>query len=135
MSSDGTDNLHQVEETLELLIENFRQLKIIIEDYQPQSQDVLYAKINEIVETFRQLDSIRTLEDVDIPVEVLDYIDSGRNPDQYTKQALEKCIESNNKTRGKINSLQHFQYSLEDQLLKSYPEEFRSYAKKSERPN
>ena len=45
MSSDGTDNLHQVEETLELLIENFRQLKIIIEDYQPQSQDVLYAKM------------------------------------------------------------------------------------------
>ena len=27
---------------------------------------------NEIVETFRQLDSIRTLEDVDIPVEVLE---------------------------------------------------------------
>jgi hypothetical protein len=71
-------------------IECLRQAGIILEKYTgPENEACYYDKINEIVEHFGRLYSMRDAASDRVPVKVIEeYLDKGLNPDLYTKHRL-----------------------------------------------
>ena len=47
-----------------------------------------------------------------VPLEVFDYIDSGRNPQLYTKDCMEKAHSKNEEVKGKIDAYRMFKARL-----------------------
>ncbi len=46
------------------------------------------------------------MHDININLTIRSLIDQGRNPDLYSKEALEKCIKMNEVSKGKIDALE-----------------------------
>ncbi|XP_031571371.1 mediator of RNA polymerase II transcription subunit 10-like [Actinia tenebrosa] len=117
-----------LEQTIEQFVESTRQIGIIVSDFQPGSQGVLNQKINMMVDNMREIEKCKALvKDVEVPLEVFEYIDQGRNPQLYTKDCLEKALVKNEQVKGKIDSLKNFKSLLTSELTKSFPKEMDKY--------
>lgn len=55
------------------------------------------------------------------------YIDSGRNPQLYTKDCIEKALTKNEQVRGKIDAYRKFKAHLLVELNNSFPNELNKY--------
>ena len=90
MSSSSNNTLDNLEEQLERSIENVRQIQVIVSDFQPQGQPGLNQKLQQIVKDLQEIDKVRPrVQDIQVPLEVFDYIDQGRNP-----QGLQETVSS-----------------------------------------
>ncbi|XP_067909607.1 mediator of RNA polymerase II transcription subunit 10-like [Heterodontus francisci] len=119
------DNL---EEHLEKFIENIRQLGIIVSDFQLSSQAGLNQKLNSMITGLQDVDKCRQqLHDINVPLEVFEYIDQGCNPQLYTKECLERALAKNEQVKGKIDTLKKFKGLLIHELSKVFPEEMSKY--------
>ncbi|XP_050090164.1 mediator of RNA polymerase II transcription subunit 10 [Anopheles aquasalis] len=119
--------LENLETQLELFIENVRQIRIIVSDFQPQGQNVLNQKIQSLVTMLQQIDKLKTQIDVNVPLEVFDYIDQGRNPQLYTKDCIDKALTKNEEVKGKIDSYRKFKSNLMKELSETFPIEISKY--------
>lgn len=135
MSSGSNSNaLDQLEQQLERSIENVRQIKIIVSDFQQQGQPGLNQKLQNVVKDLQEIDKIKPrVQDVRVPLEVFDYIDSGRNPQLYTKDCMEKAVAKNEEVRGKIEAYRMFKARLMCELNAVFPKEMTCY--RAMRPN
>uniref|UniRef100_A0A3P9PVD3 Mediator of RNA polymerase II transcription subunit 10 n=2 Tax=Poecilia TaxID=8080 RepID=A0A3P9PVD3_POERE len=107
------DNL---EEHLEKFIENIRQLGIIVSDFQPSTS------FKDNIDKCQ-----KQLHDINVPLEVFEYIDQGRNPQLYTKECLERALARNEQVKGKIDTMTKFKSLLISELSKVFPEEMAKY--------
>lgn len=121
--------MEQLESQIEIFVENIRQLGIIVTDFQAQNgQAVLNQKINQVVSSLRDIDRLKdTIQDVQLPIEVFDYIDSGKNPQFYTKDYMEKALTKNEEVKGKIDYYKKFKSILIEELTKVFPSEMNKY--------
>ncbi|ETN67202.1 RNA polymerase II mediator complex subunit 10 [Anopheles darlingi] len=119
--------LENLENHLELFIENVRQIRIIVSDFQPQGQNVLNQKIQSLVTGLQEIDKLKTQIDVNVPLEVFDYIDQGRNPQLYTKDCIDKALTKNEEVKGKIDSYRKFKSNLMKELSETFPIEISKY--------
>lgn len=130
--------LENLETQLDSFIENVRQIKIIVGDFQPQGQQVLNQKIQAMVHGLQELDKMKSqVGDVHVPLEVFDYIDQGRNPQIYTKDCIEKALTKNEQVKGKIDAYRKFKSHLLTELSGSFPNEMAKYraVRGDDRPN
>ncbi|KAG8200353.1 hypothetical protein JTE90_028535 [Oedothorax gibbosus] len=120
--------LENLEGHLELFIENVRQLGIIVSDFQPQGQTILNQKISQMVTYMQEIDKCKNqVQDIQVPLEVFEYIDQGRNPQLYTKDCMEKALNKNEVVKGKIDSYRRFKSLLLVELSKVFPNEMAKY--------
>ncbi|XP_014243263.1 mediator of RNA polymerase II transcription subunit 10 [Cimex lectularius] len=123
-----TSSLENLETQLEMFIENVRQIKIIVSDFQPQGQNVLNQKIQSMVNGLQEVDRLKSqVQDVLVPLEVFDYIDNGRNPQIYTKDCIEKALTKNEQVKGKIDAYRRFKSYLLVELNNVFPNELSKY--------
>ncbi|CAH3042762.1 mediator of RNA polymerase II transcription subunit 10-like isoform X1 [Pocillopora verrucosa] len=123
-----------LEQTIEQFVETTRQIGIIVSDFQPGSQGVLNQKINSMIDNMREIEKCKAhVQDVEVPLEVFEYIDQGRNPQLYTKDCLEKALEKNQQVNGKIDAYKNFKSLLVDELSKHFPKEIDEYQNIKER--
>ncbi|XP_041375563.1 mediator of RNA polymerase II transcription subunit 10-like [Gigantopelta aegis] len=123
-----SDKFEALEQLLELFIENTRQMGIIVSDFQPQGQNVLNQKIQTMVTEMQEVDKFRSqMQDIQVPLEVFDYIDQGKNPNLYTKDCLEKALAKNELVKGKMDNLKRFKALLIVELNKVFPNEMNMY--------
>lgn len=54
-----------------------------------------------------------------IPPELIEYVDSGRNPDIYTRQFVEVVMENNQKLKGKSEAFGAFRDVLATEMIRS----------------
>lgn len=121
-------NPEKLENTLELFIENVRQVNIMVADFQPQAQSVLNQKIQKIVTDLRDIDKLKNeMMDVQIPMEVFEYIDQGRNPQLYTKDCMNQAVAKNEEAKGKIDAYKRFKAHMLVELDKQFPREVNTY--------
>ena len=126
--SNSSNALDQLEVQLERSIENVRQIKIIVSDFQQQGQPGLNIKLQNIVKDLQEIDKIKPrVQDIQVPLEVFDYIDSGRNPQLYTKDCMEKAVAKNEEVRGKIEAYRMFKARLMGELNTVFPKEINCY--------
>jgi len=123
-----SSSLEQVEQSLEQFVENIRQIKIIVSDFQPQGQNVLNQKIQTVVSGLQEVEKLKSqVQDVHVPLEVFEYIDSGRNPQLYTKDCMEKAMNKNETVRAKIDAYRRFRAHLLVELTSVFPTEMAKY--------
>lgn len=123
-----TNVLDTLEQQLERSIENVRQIQIIVSDFQPQGQPGLNQKLQTVVKDLADIDKIRPkVADIKVPLEVFDYIDTGRNPQLYTKDCMEKAVAKNEEVKGKIDAYRMFKARLMVELSGVFPKEMSCY--------
>ncbi|XP_062501266.1 mediator of RNA polymerase II transcription subunit 10-like [Corticium candelabrum] len=117
-----------LEQQLEQFVETVRQIGIIVSDFQPNSQSVLNSKICQMTEEMRSIEqSKKQVEDVNVPLEVLDHIDQGKNPQLYTQQCLQKLHEKGMQVQQKVDAYKTFQKHLFAELEQFFPEQMQQY--------
>ncbi|KAK7898635.1 hypothetical protein WMY93_019488 [Mugilogobius chulae] len=127
-SENMAEKFDNLEEHLEKFIENIRQLGIIVSDFQPSSQAGLNQKLNFMISGLQDIEKCRQqLHEINVPLEVFEYIDQGRNPQLYTKECLERALARNEQVKGKIDTMTKFKSLLISELSKVFPEDMAKY--------
>ncbi|KAG2465185.1 MED10 polymerase, partial [Polypterus senegalus] len=81
-----------------------------------------------LLQSDKDIDKCRQqLHDINVPLEVFEYIDQGRNPQLYTKECLERALAKNEQVKGKIDTIRKFKSLLILELGKVFPEEMSKY--------
>lgn len=62
-----------------------------------------------------------------IPVDVVRFVDEGRNPDEFTKDLINNCIQRNQATKGKVDAFKTIRKHLLEEIEDAYPEETEAY--------
>ena len=73
MSSGGSalNPLEELEQNLERSIENVRQIRIVVSDFQPQGQPGLNQKLQQIVKDLQEIDKLRPkVQDIQVIVDM-----------------------------------------------------------------
>ncbi len=85
-------------------------------------------KLQQVVKDLQEVDKLRhKVQDIQVPLEVFDYIDAGRNPQFYTKDCMEKALAKNEEERGKIDAYRMFKAKLLIELTSVFPKQMASY--------
>lgn len=59
---------------------------------------------------------------IEIPPEVIEYVQDGRNPDIYTREFVELAMKNNQKLKGKAEAFAHFRDILAIEIAGAVPE-------------
>ena len=119
-----------MEKQLDKIIETLRQTIIVMEDFHTDggnSQRLLWEQLNVFIDQLRELEELRIAatasgNDVEVPLQIFEYVDKGKNPDLYNRDCLADSIARNQKTRGKIHALNSLKLGMETFLSQAYPE-------------
>ena len=70
----ATDH-RELMDALTSTIQELNTLSVIVEDFQPTSQTVVFDKLNGYIKSLEQIDSLRTqMGSVEIPTDILKYV-------------------------------------------------------------
>lgn len=120
----GNEALIATAEKLQALIESFIELGVLVHDNQgtQQSQTALIHKTNQMVSQLSSLTANTFTEQFPIPLDVLTYIEDGRNPDIYTREFVEVTAKTNARLKGRMLGFRKLRDVLGDKLTKEFPE-------------
>eukprot|EP00794_Sanderia_malayensis_P018666 gene18666-20551_t len=123
-SNGGTeDRFDNLQQNIELFIETTRQIGIMVSDFQPGSQDILNDKLNSLIIDMQKMEKCKSLvQDVEVPLEIFQYVDAGKNPELYTKDCLERALVKNTEVKCKTDAYKKFRTALTEELTKEFPE-------------
>ncbi|KAL8501213.1 hypothetical protein ACS0TY_020677 [Phlomoides rotata] len=101
---DHKQNLTQIISSIQKTLGTLHQLYLTVSSYNVAAQLPLLQRMNNLV---LELDNMTRLADkcnIQVPMEVLNLIDDGKNPDEFTRDMLNNCIAQNQITKGKTDS-------------------------------
>ncbi|XP_004209439.1 mediator of RNA polymerase II transcription subunit 10 [Hydra vulgaris] len=120
---ESSDKYDELQQSIEEFIESSRQIGIMVSDFQPGCQDFLNSKINSLIESMQSIEkSKKMVADVEVPLDIFQYIDQGRNPLLYTKDCLKKTLIKNEEVNAKVEAYKNFQTILETELKQELPQ-------------
>ncbi|EMS49589.1 Mediator of RNA polymerase II transcription subunit 10 [Triticum urartu] len=97
-------NLAQVTGSIQKTLGLLHQLNLNVSSFSSASQLPLLQRLNALV---AELDTMQKLADgcnIQVPMEVVNLIDDGKNPDEFTRDVLNSCIAKNQITKGKTDA-------------------------------
>ncbi|GEQ67187.1 hypothetical protein JCM33374_g851 [Metschnikowia sp. JCM 33374] len=108
---------------LAYLVESFLDLGVLVHDNQgtPQSHSALTRKTNQVVSQLSGLTNSPFTSQYPIPIDVLTYIEDGRNPDIYSREFVEVTAKSNARLKGKMMAFRKLSEVLGDKLVEEFP--------------
>ncbi|XP_068661972.1 mediator of RNA polymerase II transcription subunit 10b-like isoform X2 [Aristolochia californica] len=115
--------INSVQKTLGLL----HQLYLTVSSFNVSSQLPLLQRLNALV---AELDSMQRLAEncnIQVPMEVVNLIDDGKNPDEFTRDVINSCIARNQTTKGKTDAFKSLRKHLLEELEQAFPDEVESY--------
>merc|ERR1739848_394741 len=137
-----TTTMSNSEETLESKIEHhIEHLRILgiqvanADGSTEKSMKNIVQSIQDIDKCIKSSSSKDTGLDINtkIPLHVLAYIDQGKSPLLFTKDAVEKAIHKNEQVNGQIKVMTKFRERLINKLSAYYPDEMKEYVDNCER--
>ncbi|KAK6459511.1 mediator of RNA polymerase II transcription subunit 10 [Scheffersomyces xylosifermentans] len=110
-------------EQVSALIESFIELGVLVHDNQgtAQSHTALTHKTNQVISQLSGLTSSPFTHQYPIPVDVISYIEDGRNPDIYTREFIEVTAKSNARLKGKMHGFAKLRDVLGNKLGNEFP--------------
>lgn len=108
--------LELLEKAVENACETLATLATNVIDFSFDSQHVLFSKVNEFVRDLSEIDQCGKNVTATIPIDVIQVIDKGRNPELCTFQMLESCADASNVVRGKLSAVQSFKNELDKSI-------------------
>lgn len=123
------DELNGVEQQVGAIIESFVELGVSVYDF-PGTSEASQGMVTNLKRNVDRLANLNQksndpesqLNGVDIPLEVVQYIEDGRNPDIYTREFVEAIRRSNQYQRAKMHGLQQLRDSLAEKIIEEFPD-------------
>lgn len=122
-SNSENEPLAAIASNLQLLVESLIELGVMVHDFQgmPQSHTALTHKTNQVVSLLSGLTNSPFAQQYPIPLDVISYIEDGRNPDIYTREFVEVTAKTNARLKGKMEAFQKLRDVLGDKLVQEFP--------------
>ncbi|KAI9018071.1 transcription factor subunit Med10 of mediator complex-domain-containing protein [Phycomyces nitens] len=111
-----------LEEQLNEMLQVLFELSVVVYDFQPEGNKLVWDKINSIIDHYQKMDELKDGLEAYVPEEVINYVESGKNPDIFTQTFVERAASENQFTNGKIKAVDNFRNILSNEFLKSFPE-------------
>uniref|UniRef100_A0A1I7T7G7 Mediator of RNA polymerase II transcription subunit 10 n=1 Tax=Caenorhabditis tropicalis TaxID=1561998 RepID=A0A1I7T7G7_9PELO len=112
-----------LEKKLEEFQENARFIGDLASNFQTKHQDALNGRIYTLIRGLQDLDRIKSqFADQKVPLELLPYLDDGKNPLLYSKHCMEKTLEKNKAVNGKIEIYKKFRAHLMKEFSEEMPD-------------
>lgn len=124
---DPKQGLVQVTNSIQKTLGLLHQLHLTVSSFNVASQLPLLQRLNSLV---TELDNMQRLADkcnIQVPMEVVNLIDDGKNPDEFTRDVLNSCINKNQITKGKTDAFKSFRKHLLEELEQTFPDDVESY--------
>ncbi|SCU98131.1 LADA_0H10770g1_1 [Lachancea dasiensis] len=123
------DDLAGVEQQIGAIIESFVELGVSVYDFPGTSEAAqgMMTNLKRNVDRLGKLnkqsnDPDSQLNLFQIPIEVLQYIEDGRNPDVYTRDFVEAIRRSNQYQRAKMNGVKQLRDKLAHKIVEEFPD-------------
>ncbi|XP_062194157.1 mediator of RNA polymerase II transcription subunit 10b-like [Phragmites australis] len=120
-------NLAQVTSSIQKTLGLLHQLNLTVSSFNSASQLPLLQRLNALV---GELDTMQKLAEgcnIQVPMEVVNLIDNGKNPDEFTKDVFNSCIAKNQITKGKTDAFKSLRKHLLEELEQTFPEDVDAY--------
>ncbi|RWR80814.1 mediator of RNA polymerase II transcription subunit 10b-like protein [Cinnamomum micranthum f. kanehirae] len=126
-NEEGKQNLNQVINSIDKTLGLLHQLHLTVSSFSVASQLPLLQRLNAVVS---ELDTMQRLAEncnIQVPMEVVNLIDDGKNPDEFTRDVINSCIARNQITKGKTDAFKSMRKHLLEELEQTFPEEVEAY--------
>ncbi|KAH7727171.1 Mediator complex [Aphelenchoides avenae] len=101
---------------------------VIASDFSTRSQEPLNQKVHTMISGLQELDRLKNqFQDVKVPVELLQFLDEGKNPQLYTRECLQRTQAKNKEVNGKIEIYKKFHAQLLKELANEMPTDAMTY--------
>ncbi|AAF87025.1 T24P13.4 [Arabidopsis thaliana] len=127
VADDSKENLSQVINSIEKTLGVLHQLHLTVTSFTPASQLHLLQRLNSLVMELDNMTKLSEKCNIQIPMEVLNLIDDGKNPDEFTKDVLNSCIARNQVTKGKTDAFKDLRKHILEELEQNFPDEVDMY--------
>ncbi|XP_048319952.2 mediator of RNA polymerase II transcription subunit 10b [Ziziphus jujuba] len=124
---DPKQNLNQVINSIQKTLGLLHQLYLTVSSFNAASQLPLLQRLNSLVMELDNMVKLSEKCNIQVPMEVLNLIDDGKNPDEFTKDVINSCIAKNQITKGKTDAFKSLRNHLLEELEQTFPDEVESY--------
>ncbi|XP_017235507.1 mediator of RNA polymerase II transcription subunit 10b-like isoform X1 [Daucus carota subsp. sativus] len=104
-SSQDPKNLDETINSIQKSLGLLHQLNLTVSSFNLASQPRLLQRLNNLVLELDNMSKLPEKCNIDVPMEVFNLIDDGKNPDEFTRDVLNKCIAKNQITKGMADAL------------------------------
>ncbi|CCH63020.1 hypothetical protein TBLA_0J00200 [Henningerozyma blattae CBS 6284] len=123
------EDLTNTEQQVASIVDSFIELGVSVYDF-PGTKEAAQGMVTNLkrnVDRLLKLNQISNdpesqLQNINIPLEVVQYIEDGRNPDIYTREFVEAIRRSNQYQRAKMHGLQQLRDSLAEKIIEEFPD-------------
>lgn len=126
-AEESKQNLNQVINSIDKTLGILHQLYLTVSSYNVSSQLPLLQRMNNLVLEVDNMAKLGEKCNIQVPMEVLNLIDDGKNPDEFTRDVLNSCIAKNQITKGKTDAFKGLRGHLLEDLEQAFPEEVEAY--------
>ncbi|KAG6781230.1 hypothetical protein POTOM_014121 [Populus tomentosa] len=124
---DPKQNLNQVIDSIQKTLGQLHQLYLTVSSFNTASQLPLLQRLNGLVTELDNMVKLSERCNIQVPMEVLNLIDDGKNPDEFTRGVINSCITKNQVTKGKTDAFKSVRKHLLEELEQTFPDEVESY--------
>jgi len=116
--------LHSLKE----LVGKTWEIEEVVRNYGPETQPVLQERMMQYISSVAELrNHTACLEDVRVPMDMLQYLDEGGNVNQYTAEVFKACDRDNQASKGKVEAVQCLWDSVVAKMETDMPETAAAY--------
>ncbi|KAI3710601.1 hypothetical protein L2E82_40386 [Cichorium intybus] len=126
-TDDPKQNLNQVINSIQKTLGTIHQLYLTVSSFNVSSQLPLLQRLNTLVMEMDNMAKLSEKCNIQVPMEVLNLIDDGKNPDEFTRDVLNSCIAKNQITKGKTDAFKGLRRHLLEELEQAFPDEVEDY--------
>ncbi|KAI4306331.1 hypothetical protein L6164_029618 [Bauhinia variegata] len=126
-ADDSMQKLNQVINSIQKTLGLIHQLYLTVSSFNPAFQMVLLQRINSLAMELDNMVKLSEKCNIQVPMEVLNLIDDGKNPDEFTKDVINSCIAKNQITKGKTDAMKGLRKHLLEELEQNFPDEVEAF--------
>ncbi|XP_047176153.1 mediator of RNA polymerase II transcription subunit 10b [Vigna umbellata] len=126
-ADDSMQKLNQVSNSIQKTLGLIHQLSLTVSTFNAAFQMPLLQRINGLVVELDNMVKLAEKCNIQVPMEVVNLIDDGKNPDEFTKDVINSCIAKNQITKGKTDALKSLRKHLLEELEQNFPDEVETF--------
>ncbi|KAK7309865.1 hypothetical protein RJT34_06950 [Clitoria ternatea] len=126
-ADDSMQKLNQVSNSIQKTLGLIHQLYLTVSTFNAAFQMPLLERINGLVLELDNMVKLAEKCNIQVPMEVVNLIDDGKNPDEFTKDVINNCIAKNQITKGKTDALKSLRKHLLEELEQNFPDEVETF--------
>ncbi|XP_047320764.1 mediator of RNA polymerase II transcription subunit 10b-like [Impatiens glandulifera] len=124
----SSQNLNHVIQSIEKTLVLIHQLNLTVSSFNNVAfQLPLLEHLNSLVLELDNMTKMSEKCSIQIPTEILNLIDDGKNPDVFTREILNNCIAKNQITKGKTDSIKELRRHHLQELDQAFPDYVEAY--------